>query len=662
MLKGRIFRYSSLVLLLIISRATVYGQGLCFESNVTRGCVPLVIEITKCSSGISPKYDYGDSTVYNFIDPQGRPYTELRTPSNTHTYYKPGIYVINQVAIIDATNGSLNSNDPANSKPFVIEVLPLPTPTFEIKSCAGKQVSVHITDTAYDLYRIDFDDGTIVNAAKGQTEQHIYDDNTVRTIKVTGFHKAQKINLASSTATDVGSPCPGPESKLTVTPINTVPIPKIQLLAVKDGANIEMTFEAEPFITYQLEQQNGGSYQPIATLSNPAMSPAILSHTIANVNTTNSYTFRVVAIDGCGNQKPSEEISSIVLTSSTTNDQIDLAWQMNAMPAFQGYTLSREGQPVATVLSSGQSTYSDQTVQCPNTYCYQMEATLASGAKSVSASICARAVSQTSPGAVENLLASITDGFPELTWTVPAGVTGREFVVSQAESGGAFIEIGKTSESRYSDKTAKTNQKNYCYKIIYSDACGNTSAPSAEVCPILLTKVASQRPYDIQWTNYRGWTGGLQAFVVERLDESGTVYESQPVGQALTYSDDEPDFSRQLVRFRIKASETGTGRSSFSNVLEIRQAYRLFVPDAFTPNNDGLNDVFEVEGLYLQNAEMTIFDRWGSVIFHSYTKEEGWDGRINGREAPAGSYVCKLEVEDFLGNHYTQTRNFVLLR
>ena len=52
----------------------------------------------------------------------------------------------------------------------------------------------------------------------------------------------------------------------------------------------------------------------------------------------------------------------------------------------------------------------------------------------------------------------------------------------------------------------------------------------------------------------------------------------------------------------------------------------VFVPTAFTPDGDGLNDIFKAEGTFITEFEMWVFDRWGNTVFHTNNPDMGWDG------------------------------------
>lgn len=59
---------------------------------------------------------------------------------------------------------------------------------------------------------------------------------------------------------------------------------------------------------------------------------------------------------------------------------------------------------------------------------------------------------------------------------------------------------------------------------------------------------------------------------------------------------------------------------------------RIFIPTAFTPDGDGLNDIFKAEATYIAAFEIAIFDRWGALVFQSDNIDEGWDGSLKNGE------------------------------
>jgi gliding motility-associated-like protein len=87
-------------------------------------------------------------------------------------------------------------------------------------------------------------------------------------------------------------------------------------------------------------------------------------------------------------------------------------------------------------------------------------------------------------------------------------------------------------------------------------------------------------------------------------------------------------------------------KDSTVGIVKINSDYTLYVPNCFTPNDDGINDVFYAHSVGLRGFEITIFNRWGEVIFESNDINKGWDGKKNGRLVPTGVYIYKIKYID----------------
>ncbi|MCX8112217.1 MAG: PKD domain-containing protein [Bacteroidia bacterium] len=86
-----------------------------------------------------------------------------------------------------------------------------------------------------------------------------------------------------------------------------------------------------------------------------------------------------------------------------------------------------------------------------------------------------------------------------------------------------------------------------------------------------------------------------------------------------------------------------TLRYSISSDQVVARA--LFIPNVFTPNGDGVNDVFRVIGSYDCLQELTIYDRWGRELYTTRTAPFAWDGRLpSGEVAPEGAYVYVIRL------------------
>lgn len=88
----------------------------------------------------------------------------------------------------------------------------------------------------------------------------------------------------------------------------------------------------------------------------------------------------------------------------------------------------------------------------------------------------------------------------------------------------------------------------------------------------------------------------------------------------------------------------------------------LYVPNTFTPNGDGDNDIFYAYGVNIKEFEMMIFDRWGEKLFTSDNLDDGWDGTYKGDLAKTETYVWKIKYKDVLGNSGELIGTVTLLR
>ncbi len=89
----------------------------------------------------------------------------------------------------------------------------------------------------------------------------------------------------------------------------------------------------------------------------------------------------------------------------------------------------------------------------------------------------------------------------------------------------------------------------------------------------------------------------------------------------------------------------------------------VFIPTAFTPNGDGLNDVFKpiVAGMK-QFQYLNVYNRWGQLLFKTATPDKGWDGNFNGTSQPGGTYIYVIQTIDYNNNPYFKKGTFVLIR
>jgi gliding motility-associated-like protein len=119
----------------------------------------------------------------------------------------------------------------------------------------------------------------------------------------------------------------------------------------------------------------------------------------------------------------------------------------------------------------------------------------------------------------------------------------------------------------------------------------------------------------------------------------------------------EPTYTvSQAGRYTVTATDECGTSSQSAQVAFQACGCEFVVPSAFTPNNDGNNDVFRP--IYIDRCgyaafpgyQMNVFNRWGELVFHSENPSEGWNGSFKGKLQPSGVYVWELNYIDQYGN------------
>ncbi|HUH74636.1 MAG TPA: gliding motility-associated C-terminal domain-containing protein [Chitinophagales bacterium] len=88
----------------------------------------------------------------------------------------------------------------------------------------------------------------------------------------------------------------------------------------------------------------------------------------------------------------------------------------------------------------------------------------------------------------------------------------------------------------------------------------------------------------------------------------------------------------------------------------------IFIPTAFTPNGDGINDVWKVRTAIAEGFTVQIYNRWGELVFESNDLERGWDGVFQGKPSESGSYAYYLTVVCQNEEQYFAKGNITLIR
>jgi gliding motility-associated-like protein len=103
----------------------------------------------------------------------------------------------------------------------------------------------------------------------------------------------------------------------------------------------------------------------------------------------------------------------------------------------------------------------------------------------------------------------------------------------------------------------------------------------------------------------------------------------------------------QNITYTVLATDTNGCRATDTVTITVNPEYPLYVPNAFTPNNDGFNDFFEIFGNKKIWLTMTIriFNRWGELVFETSDQQFRWDGRYKGELLTPQVLTYVLDVD-----------------
>ena len=595
-----------------------------FEVDQIKGCAALTVNVT-----IKPPF------ICNGANPCDMDFendNNFQSLTFTHTYTQPGTYVLR---ILFQTLGF---------DQITIVVTPNVQPSFDIYACGGNETQVKVTDKNYNQYVINYNDGSpivVVPSGSLAKDNHLFATSGNKTITIRGRNLSADDNC-------------NPMNQV-VNAMVTLPAPVINRLTVLDNASLTLDLNNQPNILYKLQiATNSTNFQQLQDVYN------ISTVTINNLRTDdNYYCFRLGAFDPCNNITAySNVICSADFDLTLMSNLNRLTWSTSAA-GISDYAITKSNNP-ALAAGSAATSLDDAAVSCGTDYCYQLTSNYANGSQSISLEKCGTAISTavpTVPSSISTVVSSDNNAVA-LEWTQDPSFTADLYTV--VKSGAT---VGTTATPNFTDN-AYAPDAGFCYAISYRDVCGNKSAVSSQVCPIIISsQLQADNVINLFWTAYNGWSNGVDHYVLEKFNAQGQLLSSVDTGLGTSFVDDVEDFVNQVYLFRVTAFPIEAGiANSVSNTITVIKEPNLFHPTSFTPNSDGLNDIFKVFGQFTATVEFKIFNRWGELLFLTTDLNKGWDGTYKGNVMPEDTYVFRAKLTDLAGRRSERSGTIVLLR
>ena len=193
------------------------------------------------------------------------------------------------------------------------------------------------------------------------------------------------------------------------------------------------------------------------------------------------------------------------------------------------------------------------------------------------------------------------------------------------------------------------------YEAVATNApgCTATAEITVHIRPFTVTLTATPEPV-LSGNTVTLTTAANFSYQVIAWEPEVTFQDQTAVSQTFTVHDTATQF------YVIAESSQGCLDTAGYSVDVDPNLKDFFIPNAFTPNNDGKNDVFKVYGSSIREVEMKIFSQWGQLVFESHDPQGDWDGTMGGHPAPVGIYLYAIKVV-FTNDHTLNRKGTVSL-
>lgn len=231
----------------------------------------------------------------------------------------------------------------------------------------------------------------------------------------------------------------------------------------------------------------------------------------------------------------------------------------------------------------------------------------------------------------------------------------------------SYFKIGDTT---YTDKEVDVHQQSYCYHLMMRDTCDNISVAGKPACSILLKGISNPFEHRLSWSAYDFWDNGTKHYQIQRQDHENPfaiLYTEKP--QNLMKLDENLNRRSGIYQYIVQANEaypeSGTeyyGAQSVSNEITLIQSPLLHVPNAFTANNDGVNDEWGIRDVFVKDYYLRVYNRWGQLVFETRDKGTQWRGEDSSTNNKSDVYVYLVSYTGWDGTSVTKRGNVTLLR
>ena len=460
--------------------------------------------------------------------------------------------------------------------------------------------------------------------------------------------------------------------------------PHILRTTVVDDAStlLEWNKMHEPDLKYYTLHYNYNQNQPLSQRIIPDLSDTTFYQTAIQTR-LQSYSYQLTATDVCGNvSDTSVKHTTINLTASGILFANKLRWNpyqgWDKLPQrYEVYKL----QPISQsyefygVVTGAETEYIDSGALCNVVSFYRIKAIYADTSTLYSWSDTSAAVplyENIIPNP-EHIRVTVVDNSKILLqWKRKQHIYPLKTLIFRSHDNNAPQLVAEFSEAdtAYVDEAVDVKQFSYTYITKHKDPCGGVSNGSIPSKTILLKAIPTSGNSfpikgEIRWNTYDFWQDGIRTFTLyhgnESLKPPRQLAKLAPYN--LAYTDEielnrSDDYCYKVIAY---ANDT-THLYSESNIDCISTKPRLFAPNVFTVNQDGLNETFRLGGYFIETFYIEIYNRLGERIFESNDITNSWDGTFNNIPCASDVYVYIAKATGYNGDKIEIKGNVTLLR
>lgn len=602
-----------------------------FELDYVKGCAPLTVEVEVEHYSGPETVSYAVANENEIID--------IFSSKRPFILSSPGIY-----KIIQNITGLDNPDERRDT--IRVEVLETIAPQVQINNCGNGVVTVKALQGPYDYFIVDGNPSLRLDATNNFERRIPYDPPGLHQISVQGMYEgpgAQNNCEGSSREVEVR------ESLLPAASIS-------ELKANVQDNSITLRYELLPDVQYLLEVQENGTGN-FTSLGTPEGNEYSLS---GKDLSSNFYCFRIRIINPCDPSyiEPyfySNTVCTTELSGRAMDNGNQITFKTLSSPARQ-LNLFRNGEELQSF--EGVSPFLDREVNCSTTYEYAVQISYGNALSLTEGLSLTTGLNATLPKP-ENI-ASFWDNqipvFKVLLPYPPEDALYSAYFADQEEE-----DLVSSSDNNL---LRLIGTESNCFNIEYSDACGNTSARSENICALYLRNTSTEPDgLQLEWNEYNGYINGVSQYVLEEYNAEGSLVQSTEVGLRTSIDLGEQPVEKSGFYYLIKAIPTeGSLEESSSNPHIFQIVMKPYFPNTFIPEGESPNNVFRALGKFVESGSMEIFNRWGAAVFKTNELDKGWDGTINGEIAPQGTYYYKALVHTEDGTQHSSQGTVFLMR